>query len=235
MADLEDNNQTIPTIGEYLRGRSQTHTYSIVYGKFIPCIASTKVYKEKIRERILEKDDNTELFTKSDEAFTLLLLENYYDRWMDIYKHNGGITRRKLGSRRKKEVQSEVKPKYTSGGVVYNSRKEAKGKGWKNDCISCYNDLFAIVENDRLNNALFMSRFLEAQRNKEEEFVQRRSMKEKTIVLPRCDLGLNLGIAAMTVTPSDKQIDMGAASQSEGSDVESDGHGSDGDGDNCEI
>ena len=214
IADLEEKKSSVPTLAEFLQGRSLTATYSIVYGKFIPCISSSKVYKQEIRERLLDKNDNSELFSMSDEAFTLLLLENYFDRWMDIYTKEGGVPRRKIGSRRKKEVDSDVKPKYTSGGVVYNARKEAKGKGWKNDGIQRYNDLFGIVETDRANNELFMARFLASQRQNEDQFIQRRPSKKRTIVLPRCDLGLNFGQPLMAITP----VLSGAASRSDGSD-----------------
>ena len=95
MADLEAKNKTIPTLEEYLQGRRITSVYMIVYDHFIPCVSTSKAYKESIRERLVEVEDNSELFTMSDEAFTLLILENYYDRWMDIYTKQGGFPRKK--------------------------------------------------------------------------------------------------------------------------------------------
>jgi len=98
LAELDKNKETIPTLEAFLVGRSQTDVYSIVYSRFIPCIASTRYYKEELHERLCNKDDTRELFTKSDEAFTLLILENYYERWRDIYKQNGGPPRQRVRS-----------------------------------------------------------------------------------------------------------------------------------------
>ena len=227
IADLEANNKTVPKLQEYLQGRKLTSVYMIVYDKFIPCIASSKFYKESVRERLLDKNNNSELFTQSDEAFTLLVLENYFHRWMDIYKKEDGIPRRRVGSRKKKQPDSEVKPKYTSGGLVYKNSKDVKGKGWQDDGILRYNDLFGFVEEDRKNNELFMSRYLESKREKEGEFIARRARSiPRPSVRARCDLGLNLGMSKVVVTPVErvatKAFASGAASESD----EDDGDGS---------
>ena len=234
MADLEAKNKTIPTLEEYLQGRRITSVYMIVYDHFIPCVSTSKAYKESIRERLVEVEDNSELFTMSDEAFTLLILENYYDRWMDIYHSTGGVPRRRLGSRKKKEPDSEVKPKYTAGGIVYKNSTDTKGKGWQDDGILRYNELFEWVEQDRANNDLFMTRYLELKRKNENDFIHRKKTGTgRTRVIPRCDLGLNLGMSKLVVTPPTEKVDNevlpnGAASDTDESEVEG-GFGTDDD------
>ena len=146
---------------------------------------------------------------------------------MDIYKKEGGIPWRRVGSRKKKQPDSEVKPKYTSGGLVYKNSKDVKGKGWQDDGILRYNDLFGFVEEDRKNNELFMSRYLESKREKEGEFIARRARSiPRPSVRARCDLGLNLGMSKVVVTPVErvatKAFASGAASESD----EDDGDGS---------
>jgi hypothetical protein len=62
------------------------------------------------------------MYTVSDEAFTLLLLENNYDRWTDIYKNrleeptvvetdDNAATM----ETRNRKWESDVSPKYTDG------------------------------------------------------------------------------------------------------------------------
>ena len=43
-------------------------------------------FKRKLRTATKDED----LLTISSEAFGLLLLENHWDRWLDIYQKSGG-------------------------------------------------------------------------------------------------------------------------------------------------
>ena len=117
-----------------------------------------------------------------------------------------------------------MKPKYTSGGLIYKNSTDSKGKGWQDDGILRYNALFKFVEQDRANNELFMNRYLENKRQREEVFVQRSKPTPRPRVLPRCDLGLNLGMSKLAVSPEEKSIEEdlpnGAASGTDESDVD---------------
>ena len=154
----------MPTLEEYLEGRTLPSAYRIVYEMFIPSIASSETFKMQMGQRMRNEKDTRELYTKSDEAFTLLLLENYYDRWMDIYQNHGGRPPVNRGSR-KKCFESKVRPKYTAGGNVYDEQGGKasscgmrKGKGWDISGIRRYNELFDQVEADRNNHPLFVKR-----------------------------------------------------------------------------
>jgi hypothetical protein len=124
----KEEGTTLPTLCEVLEGRKLQEMYSSVCSKFLLPIASTRNYKEEMRARLEDPNNNSELFTHSDEAFTLVVLENYWDRWID--KCKDGMPRAWIGSRRKKEMKSKVEPKYTSGGLIYNDgKRENPGKG----------------------------------------------------------------------------------------------------------
>jgi len=86
--------------------------------------------QEQMRARLEDPNNNSELFTHSDEAFTLVVLENYWDRWIDECKD--GMPRPQIESRRKKEVKLNIEPKYTSGGIIYDGgkRQNPGRKGW---------------------------------------------------------------------------------------------------------
>ena len=69
-----------------------------------------------------EAQTDEDLVSISSEAFGLLLLENHWDRWLDIYKKcGGGIGVR--GAKIPKEIISTVQPKYTRGGLKMASTK----------------------------------------------------------------------------------------------------------------
>ena len=71
----------------------------------------------------------TKLCTVSDEAFALLLMENSYPQWCNIYfKHGGAMVQHR--GKKGREVDSNVLPMYTHGGIKYNeSDVKAREKG----------------------------------------------------------------------------------------------------------
>ena len=54
-----------------------------------------------------------ELFSISSEAFGLIILENHWNRWLDIYTKCGG----KIKDTNNKEKLTSIQPKYTRGGL----------------------------------------------------------------------------------------------------------------------
>jgi hypothetical protein len=67
---------------DFCQGRQETGTLAL-FQYFIPCFIGKKKFKMKLCEQL--KDD-ADICTVSDEVFTLLLLENQYDCWLDIYE-----------------------------------------------------------------------------------------------------------------------------------------------------
>jgi hypothetical protein len=117
------------------------------------------------------------LCTVSDKASALLLLENSFDRWIDIYCLRKGQVTPKRGQKRW-DFESDVPTKYTKGGIVYNQTdKNNDPKGWSALGIKRYNELFEIVRKDRKTHKTFTVNWLVKRRAKLLEAVQSRKRK----------------------------------------------------------
>ena len=76
----------------------------------------------------------------------MLLLENYWNRWLDIYIKCGG----KIKDTKNKEKLTSIHPKYTRGGLKNGGIGYIGiGKGWSFEGIDHFNELFAFVRQDR--------------------------------------------------------------------------------------
>jgi hypothetical protein len=154
----------------FLEGRKNKEAYSVFYEVFVPCITKKNVYEHRLQEHpgiVCSKH----LCTPSDEALGLVMLENSYDRWMDIYRasrHNlkSDYKTYREGKRQSKVWLSDVAPRYTRGGVVLgkkardnlekrdkenarkNNENEIVYKGWTDEGVRRYNTLYDFVEED---------------------------------------------------------------------------------------
>jgi hypothetical protein len=63
------------------QGRQNTKIYEIFFDNFLPCVIKKSVFDRQVS---VATNDRT-LCTVSNKAFALLLLENSFDRWIDIY------------------------------------------------------------------------------------------------------------------------------------------------------
>ena len=87
-----------------------------------------------------------ELLYISSEVFGLLVLENHWDRWLDIYKKYGS----KIKDTRNKEKMTNIQPKYTKGGLRNSQNRDIRiGKRWSFQNINHLNELFTFVRQDR--------------------------------------------------------------------------------------
>ena len=133
------------------------------------------------RQRIKDATVN-DLCTASDEAFTLLLLENSYARWVSIYEREGGIPSQRRGDT-KRTVMSDVEAKYTRGGIkLSNDRESQKQKGWTPDGIKRFNTLFAAVKKDRLKRHKFDKKFIKHLRESQNKRVGPKKRKYETVL-----------------------------------------------------
>jgi hypothetical protein len=132
---------------QLLEGRQNENVMKL-FKFFIPCVVGKKKFKATMSGQIKR---DVEICTVSDEAFALLLLENQYDRWTDIFTINQKMTMEVLGSseRRKRKWESDVSPKYTEGGINYSDNRKMSQKGWKESGIVRFNALCALVKEDR--------------------------------------------------------------------------------------
>ena len=138
------------------QGRKNAMVYSVLFEQFMPCVTKKTVFQRQV---LVATNDIT-LSTVSDEAFALLLLENNYDRWVDIYRRQKGEVTPKRGQKRR-EFESDVPTKYTKGGIVYDqTAKKQHPKGWSSEGIQRFNELFDSVKQDRKENKSFIKKWL---------------------------------------------------------------------------
>ena len=159
---------------EFLQLRSYANAYKVFFKYFVKCVTRKTLYENKLE--VAKKDED--LCTISDEAFALLLLENNWDHWTDIYSKNSDALVPKRG--RSTELISNIATKYTKGGVKYGtgsdgsvankeSSAESKStenrKGWSTEGIRRFNSLYLKVKEDREKNKRWFTNFVEEARN----------------------------------------------------------------------
>ena len=75
----------------HMRNGKHPEVYETFFDKFVPCILPRKSDWSK---KILSAKCDEDLTTCSNEAFALLVLENNWDRWLDMYnKLNGEVAK----------------------------------------------------------------------------------------------------------------------------------------------
>ena len=112
-------------------------------------------------------ETDSDLVSISSEAFGLLVLENHFDRWLDIYKQcGGGIGVR--GSKIPKDIISTIQPRYTRGGLKNGKcRQIGIGKGWSMEGIFRFNKLVQFVRQDHFKNPDFVTNWLKSRKQDE--------------------------------------------------------------------
>ena len=147
--------------------------YKVFFDNFLPCVIKKSVFDHQVA---VATNDRT-LCTVSNEAFALLLLENSFDCWQDIYQLRKGKVTPKRGQKRR-EFESDVPTRYTKGGMVYNKTvKNNDPKGWSAEGIKRYNELYASVKKDRKTNKMFTMNWLEKKKANLLDAVQTRKRK----------------------------------------------------------
>ena len=145
------------TMNDILEGRSNKKCYSLFFSKFAPILEKKSIWNQRLKAAKTDKD----LLTISSEAFGLLILENQWDRWIDLYQKSGGdIILRK--NSKLKDVESKVLPLYTRGGLgkKLNDARVGVLKGWTSRGIKRFNELYDFVVQDRNDNPSFFKAWM---------------------------------------------------------------------------
>ena len=98
---------------------------------FVSCVVKKLYYKEQRCLTLI-----SDFVSVSDEAFTILILENNFDCWCNM------VT---------KKVTSSTKMirKYTNGGSSKGANASSQRfKGWSKEGLCCFNKLYDLVEED---------------------------------------------------------------------------------------
>ena len=152
LTECKQNNVRPYTMDEFCRGRADLGSFEIYFKNFVPAIVAKNKFKLRL---FAPTSDDQQMCTVSDEACTLLLLENNYDRWVDVHKNktdgstrlDPAIANREV--KRKRKWESDVSPKYTEGGICYSDARKLTHRGWKEEGIRRFNTLCVMVKEDR--------------------------------------------------------------------------------------
>jgi len=163
---------TIPalTMKEFLEGRKNTEAYSVFLERFVPCVTMKTSWDRRLATAKTDSSKTkTSLCTISDEAFALLLLENSFDRWLDIFTSTKGAVMQRRGVKQR-AFQSDTPTLYTKGGIKYNKTDVTEAvKGWSDTGIRRFNCLFEQVKQDRMANPDFERMWLVERRKAQAE------------------------------------------------------------------
>ena len=72
----------VPPLEDVMKLRSNQNVYKTFIAMFMPCVTKKSRWDKKLASARGIRED--ELYTNSNEAFALLLLENSYSRWIDV-------------------------------------------------------------------------------------------------------------------------------------------------------
>jgi hypothetical protein len=108
-------------------------------GDFVASVSGNKVwgrkkYYNRVSEAVIDRGGNDLVVTPSDEAFALLIYENYIEKWIVRYHLE----------RRGEKADGNIKGKYTS-----SINNECMYGGWSAEGIARYNELSEKVILDR--------------------------------------------------------------------------------------
>lgn len=140
----------------------------IFFDYFVRSISKKSLWAKRVAQANKEED----ISTVSDEAFALLAYENNIERWTDIYSKDPNALLPRLGSGKKKQyTESLVPTKYTRGGIQYGSQQmdiggRFDGKGWSNEGIMRYNELYDQVMQDRKQHPKFFESYADYYKTK---------------------------------------------------------------------
>jgi hypothetical protein len=172
----------------FLHLRKQPFFYKVFLRTFVKPVVGIATFNERVRN---PKFNPNLLCSPSDEAFALLVVENNYNRWVDIFQSNDYSIPHSKRNRdgNTKTCTSNIRPLYTEGGNVYSENESygSKSKGWSIAGIHRFNKLVQLILEDRMNHPNFLKEFCESERKKLEANVPKKSKKVKVVPLAHQD------------------------------------------------
>ena len=124
---------------EFLQGRKNEEAYTVFFERFVPCATMKTSWDRRIAMAASNCNGKQSLCTIRDKAFALLLLENSYDRWLNIFSTNKGAVMQRRGVKQR-AFQSDTPTLYTRGGIKYDKTDMTQSiKGWSDEGIARFN------------------------------------------------------------------------------------------------
>ena len=138
-----------------------------IYEKFVDYLLSAVVGKQIYKSR-KHKSLVSTYTSISDEAFALIVVENNWERWVDMHEQ-------------KNFKSSNVMPKFTNAGKTRysgNGSSNQKFKGWSAAGLKRFNEIFLMVKQDRnMKHAVKWEESFKLK--KEQEYVAERINKKR--------------------------------------------------------
>ena len=162
--------QSLEMLRQCYKGTEEDlEAYVWFFGSFMECVSGKRGWgKKKYREEVSKAQvkgvgEMIMLVTVCDEAFALLLYENYIDKWMKKYHTEREITVATDDAAGNKE-KKRMKGKFTKGSVGH-----CEFGGWSELGVRRYNELCGLARRDRQD----------PQANKMEKFLLNKLQVEK--------------------------------------------------------
>jgi hypothetical protein len=152
-AYLRTTNEVLYKLDDWLEMRRNYAAYFVFYTQFMRATVGKRPFRQRLRSMAV----GDEIATVSDEALTLLGIENSYEMWNDVYKISDGEIRSVRNDEKVPEHwKSEILPKYTrtSNSDPANQRN-TEDKRWSSEGILRFNVLCQLVIKDRVDHPDF--------------------------------------------------------------------------------
>ena len=139
--------KTLPTLEEIMLKRDKEETFFVFADTFLSRVVGVAYWRKHCAKMTIR-----DMATISDEAFALLLLENYWESWstknVEEYKTEVAFDE----STNQKKKRKATWGKYTSG--AWGSKRFG---GWSKDGLQRFNQLYTEVQKDReKSNAVYV-------------------------------------------------------------------------------
>ena len=135
--------------------RNNPDAYFVFFNPFLPCITGKTAWNERMKTAKKDSD----MAEDTDEAFALLLIENSYYRWEDLFDKE---YHSQEDGKEEEKIESDVDTLYTSSNQKYKDRAIKNGeRGWSKQGIVRFNELVDSVRKDRKKNNHFFQKWRE--------------------------------------------------------------------------
>jgi hypothetical protein len=139
--------------------RSQTEreqeAFLWFFGAYLESVCGKRNWGKKkglwLISEATEVGGRAKMVTKSDEAFALLIFENYIDKWASTTPDAGAEGDDNVPGNGGHEVPVQGKKKQSKVRGLYTSKKSGHCKygGWSREGVSRFNELYRLVHEDR--------------------------------------------------------------------------------------
>ncbi len=139
---------------------SESYAFFWFFNSFLECVCGSRPWRNAKKTTLVSKADNGhrgKLVTKSDEAFALLLINNYMEKWISalVPKENMGtdavaqdINNGPVEVGTNASKQKKMGTKQIPGKYMEKKNGHCKYGGWNRTGTTRFNKLYRFVQED---------------------------------------------------------------------------------------